>query len=92
MYGGEIENGPANEGCGAPFAQNPGNDTWIFSRIGEQWNEVYPKGDLPPPLKRVQAVTVVPFLVYMFSGYSFSCPGTGQVLNNDVYKLTLGFG
>lgn len=87
VYGGELE-GNQTEGCGAPFGQNVGNDLWIFFPTLEIWQKVTPSGTAPPPLKRAMGVGVGLTDAYIFSGFSFTCPGVGQVYNNNIYKLS----
>jgi len=85
VYAGELE-GNQTTGCGAPFPQNPGNDLWTFDALDHIWKRRHPAGEQPPALKRAMGTTVSNN-AWVISGFSFNCPGDGQVYNNNVYKL-----
>jgi len=88
LYGGEAV-GTQQEGCGALFPQNPVNEFWIYYPILNYWQQKHPIGTAPPALKRIMSVEVDLYDAYIFSGFDFTCPGPGQVYNNDIYKITL---
>ncbi len=86
-YGGDISGGP--QSCGAPFPQNPVDELWRYDTRRARWSRVdHVQGDLPPPLKRHEAVTVGGAM-YLIAGYDFAAAGGGeacQVWNLDVFE------
>lgn len=89
VYGGEVPGEPPV--CFSPFPAHVIGDLWSFNPITRKWNEESPVGDLPPPLKRHACVKTKVPEIHCLSGWDFICdpPGdlTGQVFNNDIYRL-----
>jgi len=88
IHGGE-QVGNQVGGCGAPFTQDPSNETWIFNSLTQVWTQDFPSGEAPQNLKRLSGIQVGLYDVWMFFGYNFICPGPGQIFPNLVYQLTL---
>lgn len=87
LYGGEGPNGQG--GCNAPFPQDPKNETWVYNTRphDRKWVQIFPE-NTPPALKR-HAASHVGDCMFIFGGWSWKCPGPGQVWNNKVYTLKI---
>jgi len=80
LYGGDSPGGI--DGCGAPFPQNPQNDTWEFDTITKVWTRLFPIVS-PPRLKRLAGASIGTCF-FIHGGFDFpEC----QVWNNDLWTL-----
>jgi len=87
LYGGDSSGGL--DGCGAPFLQNPRNETWEFDTTPTRrtWTKLHPHRT-PPRLKR-HAAAHIGTCFYLQGGWNFpSCP-PGQVWNNDLWVIEI---
>lgn len=87
LQGGDVPGGGA--GCGAPFPQNPTEQLWRFDQAAGSWQQLQPRGDPLPALKRHAAV-VVRDSMYVVSGWDFQCEdgqGPGQLWNLEVFAF-----
>lgn len=88
LQGGDQPGG--DEGCGAPYPQNPTAQLWRFDLSLRTWHLLNPDGDPLVRLKRHTGATV-DGRMYVVSGWDFQCPGgvgPGQIWNQDVYRFT----
>jgi Galactose oxidase, central domain/Kelch motif len=88
LHGGDISGG--EDGCGAPFPQNPTDQLWRFDLIGRTWHLVSPAGDPLVRLKR-HAAASVDGRMFVVSGWDFRCEGgtgPGQIWNLDTFAFT----
>ena len=82
-------NSPAD--CNAPTPQNPTYTTWILDLITFNWSLLSTKGT-PLPLKNVAGDSSIvngTSCGIFHGGYTWVCPGPGNVYNNNVYSFCL---
>lgn len=88
LYGGDDGNGAS--GCGAPDDTAAYNDFWQFDVRSPSWEDVTASdaNSVVPGLK-FSVADQAPGSAHMLitGGFSFTCPGAGQVHNTGVYRI-----
>ena len=87
VQGGDVPGG--STGCGSAFPQNPTSELWRYSLLRRTWEQMTPRGDALPRLKRTVAAAVGGRM-YVFAGFDFVCADGvgGQVWNDGVYSYS----
>jgi hypothetical protein len=91
VFDGEIPGGVVD--CGAPFAQKQTNVSWILNVNSKDWSILEPyNGNTIPALKRVGGdvcfgeFDLIKCITYS-GGWSWQCPGAGNIYNSDIIQL-----
>lgn len=88
LYGGQGGAGGVM-GCGSPEPQNPTYNTYVFDIELDIWIDLlYPSNARPPPLVRSR-MTKLGYVLFLFGGFDFECPGQGVLGNRQLWSCDI---